>query len=124
VEFLQHALPPAALVATGVAGSLAMGECASGTLVVLPHYTVSKGTPLWLQLAPKPLSMQGTATRGGDAESFVDTEQSPLPCRVFVGTEHGTAMQVSCAERMRVPLPDLAMGWNHVLRVWVVGGGG
>jgi hypothetical protein len=60
---LQHALLHASLVATGVPASLAMGECASGTLVVLPpHCTVCKGTSVWLQLSPKPLSMQGSAT--------------------------------------------------------------
>jgi hypothetical protein len=86
-----------------------MGQCVSGTLVVLPHRTISKGTPVWLHLAPKPLSMQGAATGGGDSESLLDTDQSPLPCRVFVGTDNGTAVEVSCAERTLVPLPAFAI---------------
>ena len=76
---LQHALPPAVLQASGVPASLAVGECATCTLVVAPRRTVSKGTPVWLQLAPR------APVAPAEQVALVDTEERPIPCRVFVG---------------------------------------
>lgn len=112
---LQHPLPPATLQINGLPGSMTMGECATATLLVTPHRTVSRGTLVWVQVAAK-----AAAAAAGAAAPDADTSTPPA-CRVFVGVDPASAVEVSPTQRALLPLPALAMGWSYMLRIWVVG---